>query len=59
MGAGNFILPRVGKLERALRYHWDGGKQAQFGPQLAASGPETPSKTIGFRNVKISTLILP
>ena len=35
------------------------GKQAQFGLRLPDSGPETPSKTVRFRNVKISALISP
>jgi hypothetical protein len=35
------------------------GKQAQIGLRLPGSGPETPSKTVWFRNVKISALISP
>ena len=35
------------------------GKQAQIGLRLPGFGPETPIKTVWFRNVKISARISP
>jgi len=35
------------------------GKQAQFGLRLPISGPETPTKTVRFRNLEIRALISP
>ena len=49
-----FLLP-MRPLKSEGMYHE--GKQAQIGLRLSGFGPEPPSKTVWFRNVKISTLI--
>ena len=49
-----FVPPRR-PLDSEGMYHEE--KQAQFGLRLPGSGPETPSNTVRFRNVKISASI--
>jgi len=51
-----FVPPRR-PLDSESMYHEE--KQAQIGLRLQGFGPETPSKTVRFRNEKISALTLP